>query len=133
MRGGESSAGFTLIETLVALVIFVAGYLLIYQSVSLGWRGAMVAQTERAALRLARARLAVAGVEARLAEGQQWGQTPDGYRWTMQARPYSQPGVDSGPVPLAGFWVTIQVSWLEGALRHTRSVQLVTLKLAAQP
>jgi prepilin-type N-terminal cleavage/methylation domain-containing protein len=132
MGAGERSAGFTLIETLVALVIFVGGYLLIYQSVSLGWRGAMVAHTEREALRLARTRLSAAGVEARLAEGQQSGQTADGYSWTMHVRRYHQPDLDSSPAAFAAFWVVIDVRWNEGALRRARSLQLTTLKLAAQ-
>jgi prepilin-type N-terminal cleavage/methylation domain-containing protein len=44
------SAGFSLIETLVALVILVAGFLLVQQSVSLGWRGAHAAFAERSAV-----------------------------------------------------------------------------------
>ena len=133
MRDGGRSAGFTLIETLVALVIFVAGYLLIYQSVSLGWRGAMAAHGEKEALRLARTRMASAGVETRLAEGQQSGQTTDGYTWTMNIRRYRQPDSDDGPAALAGFWVTVDVRWTEWALRRSRSLQLATLKLAVQP
>ena len=132
MQEGEPSAGFTLIETLIALVIFVAGYLLIHQSVSLSWQGAMVAHSEKEALRLARTRLAVAGLETRLEEGQQTGQTSDGYRWTTSVRRYSQlAAADSGPAPLAGFWVTINVRWNEGALRKARSLQLTTVKLGS--
>ncbi|NJO34671.1 MAG: hypothetical protein HC869_17625 [Rhodospirillales bacterium] len=121
-----------MIETLVALVIFVAGYLLIYQSVSLGWRGAMAAHAEKEALRLARTRMASAGVETRLVEGQQSGEAPDGYTWTMSVRGYQQPDIDDGTAVLAGFWVTIDVKWTAGALRRSRSLQLTTLKLAAR-
>ena len=63
MRRGTSNDGFTLIETLVALVIFVACYLLIYHSVALGWRGVQVAHTEAGAARLAQGLLTAAGVE----------------------------------------------------------------------
>ena len=45
-----SDHGFTLMETMVALVIFVACYLLIHQGLSLGWRGVRLAQSETAAL-----------------------------------------------------------------------------------
>jgi len=127
----DSTSGFTLIETLVALVIFVAGYLLIHQSVSLGWRGAQIAQTESAALRLAQSRLATAGVDARLEEGEKSGQTPDGYSWRMRIDRYHRPSVDGAPERLAGYWVTITVSWDGGALRPTRSLELKTLRLAA--
>lgn len=129
----DSTSGFTLIETLVALVIFVAGYLLIHQSVSLGWRGAQIAWTESAALRLAQSRLATAGVETRLQEGEQSGRTPDGYSWAMRTQRYHRPGIDDGPEKIAGYWVTITVSWDGGVLRPARSLQLKTLKLAARP
>lgn len=78
MRERDGSSGFTLIETLVALVIFVAGYILIHRSVSLGWRGAQIAWAESAAVRLAQSRLAAAGVEAPLQEGERSGETSDG-------------------------------------------------------
>jgi general secretion pathway protein I len=133
MRMDDRCAGFTLIETLVALVIFVAGYLLVYQSVSVGWRGAQVAHTESAALRLAQTRLAAAGVESRLEEGQQSGQSPDGYTWTMQVAGYHRPDRNDTPTRLAAYWVTIEVKWQEGALRRTRSLRLETLKLAPRP
>lgn len=133
MQGSSTSAGFTLIETLVALVIFVACYLLIHQSVSLGWRGVQVAQTEATALRLAQARLASAGVDARLEEGQQTGQTPDGYSWSTQVQRYQQPGADGKVSRLGGYWVTVEVSWREGPLRRTRSLQLATLRLGVRP
>ena len=133
MQESSTSAGFTLIETLVALVIFVACYLLIHQSVSLGWRGVQVAQTEAAALRLAQARLASAGVDARLEEGQQTGQTPDGYNWSVQVQRYDHPGADGKVSRLGAYWVTIQVNWREGPLRTARSLQLTTLRLGAPP
>lgn len=133
MRQSDGTAGFTLIETLVALVLFVAGYLLIHQSVSLGWRGAQVAWAESAALRLAQSRLAAAGVEARLEAGDQSGETPDGYRWTLRAEPYRRADSDGAPKRLAGYWVTVTVRWDGGVLRPARSLQLRTLKLAARP
>ena len=61
--------GFTLMETIVALIIFVACYVLIQQVLSLGWRGVSASQGELGALHVAQMRLAAAGVEAPLAEG----------------------------------------------------------------
>ena len=124
------SAGFTLIETLVALVIFVAGYLLVYQTVSVGWRGTQVAHTESAALRIAQSRLAAAGVEQRLQEGEQSGQTADGYAWTTQVTRYRRPNSDDAPGRLEAYWVRVDVTWREDPLRKARSLRLETLKLA---
>lgn len=130
-RGGSS--GFTLMETLVALVIFVAGYLIVHQSVSLGWRGAQVAWVESAALRLARSRLAAAGVETRLREGEQSGESGDGFNWSLRIEPYQPPGGDGAAEKIAGFWVTVTVLWDGGVLRPARSLRLKTLKLGAAP
>ncbi len=132
MRASGSS-GFTLIETLVALVVFVAGYLLVHHSVSVGWRGAQIAWAESAALRLAHSRLAAAGVEARLAEGELTGETDDGFRWTLRTERYRPPGSDRAAERIAGYWITVTVRWDGGVLRPARSLQLTTLKLGAQP
>jgi general secretion pathway protein I len=129
----DKCSGFTLIETLVALVVFVAGYLVVHHSVSLGWRGAQAAWAESAASRLAQSRLAAAGVEARLEEGEQSGETEDGYRWTLRTERYRRPGSDGVPEKIAGYWVTVTVRWDGGVLRPARSLQLTTLKLGAAP
>jgi prepilin-type N-terminal cleavage/methylation domain-containing protein len=131
--GDDSSSGFTLIETLVALVLFVAGYLIVHHSVSVGWRGAQVAWVESAALRLAHARLAAAGVETRLSEGEAAGETEDGLRWTLRTERYRRPGGDGGAERIAGYWVTVTVRWHGGVLHPARSLQLTTLKLGAAP
>jgi len=133
MRAGSDggTSGFTLIETLVALVVFVAGYLIVHHSVSVGWRGAQVAWAESAALRLAHARLAAAGVEARLAEGEAAGETEDGLRWTVRTERYRRPGSGGAAERIAGYWVTVTVRWDGGVLRPARSLQLTTLKVGA--
>jgi len=133
MPASGGTSGFTLIETLVALVIFVAGYLLIHNSVSLGWRGAQVAWVESAALRLAQSRLAAAGVEVRLQEGEQSGATDDGFRWTLRTERYLRSDGESAAVKIAGYWVTVTVRWDGGVLRPARSLRLRTLKIGAAP
>jgi prepilin-type N-terminal cleavage/methylation domain-containing protein len=137
MRENDAASGFTLIETLVALTIFVAGYVVVHQSVMLAWRGAQVAWAEGAAVRLAQSRLAAAGVETRLLEGEERGETPDGFRWTRRVELYRPPlGTDearSGAAGrIAGYWVTVTVRWRGGILQSARSLELRTLKLAGR-
>ena len=137
MRESDGTSGFTLIETLVALTIFVVGYVVVHQSVTLAWRGAQSAWAESAAVRLARSRLAAAGVEARLQEGEEGGRTPDGFTWTTRVERYLPPGPDEagGGVSrkVAGYWVTVTVRWRGGLLQGVKSLQLRTLKLAGLP
>ena len=136
MRESDGTSGFTLIETLVALTIFVVGYVVVNQSVTLAWRGAQSAWAESAAVRLARSRLAAAGVEARLQEGEEGGETPDGFTWTTRVERYWPPGPDEAggaSRKVAGYWVTVTVRWRGGLLESTRSLELKTLKLATRP
>jgi prepilin-type N-terminal cleavage/methylation domain-containing protein len=147
MRESDGTSGFTLIEVLVALIIFVAGYVVVHQSVSLAWRGAQFAWAEDAAVRLAQSRLAAAGVETKLGEGEQSGETADGFSWTVRTVRYRPPVSDgfSGGISggfgegftgrrgkIAGYWITVTVRWQGGVLRPARSIQLETLRLAAQ-
>jgi prepilin-type N-terminal cleavage/methylation domain-containing protein len=125
----ESTSGFTLIEVLVALVIFVTGYILVHQSVSLAWRGAQLAWAESAAVRLAQSQLAAAGVATELREGEEHGEAQDGLRWTVRIERYQRADADAGAQKLVGYWVTVTVRWHGGALRPDRSLQLRTLKL----
>ena len=137
MRESDGTSGFTLIETLVALTIFVVGYVVVNQSVTLAWRGAQSAWAESAAVRLARSRLAAAGVEARLQEGEEGGETPDGFTWATRVERYRPPGADAFAAgasrKVAGYWVTVTVRWRGGPLQGARSLELKTLKLAALP
>jgi hypothetical protein len=119
-------------ETLVALVIFVACYLLIHEGLSLGWRGVRLAQSETAALQVAQGRLAAAGFDAPLSDGQRSGET-DGYAWTMDVRREDRGGSVATTSPLSAFWVTVAVSWRDRADPRVRSVQLTTMKLVVQP
>jgi prepilin-type N-terminal cleavage/methylation domain-containing protein len=123
--------GFTLMETLVALVIFVACYLLIHEGLSLGWRGVRLAQSETAALQVAQGQLAAAGFDTPLSDGQRSGET-DGYAWTMDVRRQDR-GSGAAASPLSAFWVTVAVSWRDRSERRPRSVQLTSMKLVVQP
>ena len=80
----------------MALVIFVACYLLIHEGLSLGWRGVRLAQSETAALQVAQGRLAAAGFDAPLSDGQRSGET-DGYAWTMDCAARGSPATAALP------------------------------------
>ena len=127
---GDSDAGFTLVESLVALAIFVAVISALYQGLSVGWRGLRRADAEDMALALAQNKLATAGVETPLVASTQSGAAGDGMLWQADIRPYATalPAAQT-PQDLQGFWVTVTVRWKEGPRRREQTLQLQTIKL----
>ena len=85
----------------MALTIFVAGYVVVHQSVMLAWRGAQTAWAEEEAVRLAQSQLATAGVETRLQEGEARGRTPDGFAWVRRVELYRPPRAPVWPTATA--------------------------------
>lgn len=125
----RDDAGFTLIETLVALTVFVACFLLVQQAVSGAFGLLRIAESETAALAVAKHRLALASVNAD-AGGETGGTTPDGYAWRVEVVPYrgGSPAAEAAPT-LAGIWISVRVDWRESALARPRSLTLRTLRL----
>lgn len=123
-------SGFTLLETIVAFLVFalVAGALQL--CLSGGWRAVGIARYEQGALLVAQARLAEAGVSQPLVEGLEEGVSSDGFAWTRDVRVHggTRDAPDAGPV---GYWVSVRVSWREAGHRPERSVSLTTLKLGS--
>ena len=129
--GAGREGGFTLMETIVALIIFVACYVLIQQVLSIGWRGVSASQGELGALHVAQTRLAAAGVEAPLVEGQQSG-SEDRYEWVVEVRRQNAESESESRAKThaSGCWVAVEVSWRDEVTRKSRSLQLKTLKVA---
>jgi general secretion pathway protein I len=143
-------AGFTLIETIVALVVLALVAAGLQLCLSGGWRSVRIVAQEQAALELAQAQLAVAGVEGALAESTAGGETESGFTWTRDMIRYVPPegGAAVSAFPeldrigaetsgegraLAGYWVTVTVRWREGPRRPERAVVLSTMKIGREP
>ena len=123
--------GFTLIEVLVALVIFAGTTIALQQAHIVGLRGIRLAESTRLATDLAASILSTAGTRQRLRpDSDEWGD--DGpYRWHMVARKYVAP--EQTPplaVQLDGFWTTVTVTW-KSADQRSHEILLETLKLQA--
>jgi prepilin-type N-terminal cleavage/methylation domain-containing protein len=128
----DRDGGFTLMETIVALVIFVACYVLIQQVLALGWRGVSASQGELQAVDIAQSQLAVVGVISPLREGQQSG-SENGYDWVVDVRRQHAESEREGRAARTrptGYWVAVEVAWRDEVTRRPRSLQLKTLKLA---
>jgi general secretion pathway protein I len=129
--------GFTLLETLVALVILALTLTTVYQTI--GWtlqRSAQQRHRDRAWL-TAQSLLNQLRGESSLKTGRVSGQTPQGERWRSEIEPYVLPSAagdeyfgPAQPSALQPFQVRIAVSWGPSPSRQVelRSVELGTAK-----
>jgi general secretion pathway protein I len=121
-REPASNGGFTLLEVLVALVIFALAFGVLAQIMQTGLRQSAVAQSLASATLLARSELARVGIEAPLQVGRAEGETADGMRWQTEIEVVEGPDEDQS---LALYQVQVTVVW--GASAAER-MSLTTLR-----
>ena len=126
MRHPTTQAGFSLIETIVALALFAGMFVIVNHGLATNWQGVRRADRETAATALASALLASAGVEAPLIDGARTAGQQDGFNWQLSVDRYREPerdqraelgGTDAIRNPngsLAAYWVGVTVVWPSG-------------------
>ena len=130
----HKQAGFTLIEMLVALMVFAVVAGSVQRCLAGGWRAVKLVRLEEAALAVAKAQIAGAGIDEALTVGNTTGGTTDGLSWSRDVRRYEYPQTLGFETPVSTvFWVTVAVRWHEGLLRPERSLELRTLKIRGAP
>jgi general secretion pathway protein I len=107
-REHASHGGFTLLEILVALVIFALAFGVLAQIMWTGLRQSDVARSLAAATLLARSELARVGVEVPLRVGRAEGETEDGMGWHTAIDLVEGPGENQS---LATYQVQVTVAW----------------------
>jgi type II secretory pathway pseudopilin PulG len=134
----RADGGFTLVETLVSLVMLTLCLAALIEVFGGGFRGIRSSEMDAAALHLARQQLALAGTELPLSPGQMQGTAAGGLQWSLTIEPYEPPRAGlmsaalSGPAPgLEAYWVVSEVRWDASALASPRSVSLTTLRLSS--
>lgn len=127
--------GLSLIETIVALLLFAAMAAALHQGLAIGTRGIRHADDQSAATALAVARLASAGTEIALVDGQVLTGSEARFRWRMTIEPAGRETDASAPRTPRGHWVTVDVTWSGGgsAAAAPSLVQLRALKLGGPP
>jgi general secretion pathway protein I len=121
------AAGFTLLEVLVALVIFALVFGVLAQIFQTGLRQSTTATDTSTATLLARSQLARVGVELPLAAGESAGESADGLRWHTLIQLAEPPTEEQSFVP---YLVEVTVAW---GSRPAEQVTLTTLRLGAPP
>jgi len=125
------SAGYSLIEVLVAMVILALSLTVLLRIFSAGLRNISVADEYTRALLIARTQLDAAGLSSPLAAGSTTGIAAQKFRWTQTVEDYV-PFADTTTLdlPLPAFTVTIDVEWPHAS--SVRHVSLSTIRLGEQ-
>ena len=120
----DRSAGFMLVEVVIALAITALVFGLAFQAFSGAFDRLRKDQNSMKALLLAESTLDRVGHDIALDAGASSGNTRDGFAWQVQSAPYTL----EADGPLMGYLVRVTVSWKERS--NARQVQLTTLRLA---
>lgn len=109
-REHEGDSGFTLIEILVALVVFALAFGVLAQIMQTGLRQSTVARSLAGATMLARSELARVGIEVPLQVGAVEGESEDGLHWQTEIELLVEASEDQS---LALYQVQVTVAWGE--------------------
>jgi prepilin-type N-terminal cleavage/methylation domain-containing protein len=134
---GRDQAGFTLIETIVALMLFSGMFVLLNQGLTAGWQAKRRADQDVKAVAFAAAQLASAGIEVPLVDGTRTLGQQGVFSWALMIDKYTESNDEAGDATrrtvarlvVAAYWVAIDVSWPSGPLLKQRTLRLRTLKL----
>ena len=131
----RASAGFSLLEILVAFVILALTLSVMMRIFSGGLRNAALADEYSRAVLLAESRLAELGV--RPAEGEAEGEFDGKFRWRSTIRPWATDadaaGMGAQPLPVRLMEIEVRVAWGEEGASGAREIGLSTLQLASAP
>jgi general secretion pathway protein I len=117
--GGKPRAarGFTLLEVLLAFVIFALSFATVLEILAGSVRGTTRARDYTEVALLSQSIMDMVGIEIPLLEGSSAGEAPGGYRWQLVISTYEQESPEDRSVELAEvagallFWVDLDVSW----------------------
>lgn len=131
----RASAGFSLLELLVAFVILALTLSVMMRIFSGGLRNVGLADDYSRATLLAESRLAELGVQP--VEGEAEGEFDKKFRWRSTIRPWvsddaDAQGVEAQPLPVRLMKIEVRVAWGEEGGK-SREVGLSTLQLASAP
>ena len=130
MSGARSEAGFTIMEALVAVVIFASASIAMQSVFARGGFGLRVSASETRALEVARGAIGKAEFPGPSDSTRETSGETDGYSWTATVVRYEPPSGGLVSMKVQAYWVDLKLTWIDrSAPSKPRSVSLSTLKL----
>lgn len=124
--------GFTLVETLAALILLALAASAYYRALEVGTRGAHLAERDASALTIAQNRLDEAIAIGPRPELTRSGVTPEGMSWTTTFSDVQSTQTESS-TPIRLKRIDVRVSWRDSPGRPPRDLTLTTLMAAGAP
>jgi general secretion pathway protein I len=125
--GIGKSAGFTLLEVLLAFVIFALSFSVVLEILAGSMRGTIRARSYSEAALLAQSLVDMVGLDIPLVEGIVDGEAPGGYTWVLSISPYEPQDANDRVLELAElsgtvlFRVDLDLEWGQDRRpQHTR-------------
>lgn len=113
-------SGYTLIETLVSIVILAVSVVVVLQVFSGGLRAGKLSENYIQAIQIAREKMETTLLALPLTEGVLTGDEGERYSWIIEVTQieYQQKNDKSGVrIPIGLYAIQVEVSWLEGLVR----------------
>ena len=113
----RKSGGFTLLEVLLAFVIFALSFAVILEILSGSMRSTTRARTYTEAALFAQSLVDMVGIDIPLEEGSMGGDAPGGYNWELSISTYQPPVAEDPILQLAEvsgtllYWIDLEVEW----------------------
>lgn len=122
--------GFSLLEILVAFSILALSLGVLLNIFSGGVRRAAISEEYQQAITIAESKLATAGTEEELQEGEIDGVIGDKYHWYLRAKLFydEDEGLEEEALSVEPYQITVTVEWEAG--KQERQIELTTLRLA---
>jgi general secretion pathway protein I len=138
IRAPRNSGGFTLLEVLLAFVVFALSFATVLEIVAGSVRSATRARTYSEAALLAQSLVDMVGVDFPLEDTLLSGEAPGGYAWELSIAPY-QPRDENDRMlelaELAGtelYWVDLDLQWGDGPRSRQAHFSTVRSRLAGR-
>jgi general secretion pathway protein I len=132
----KQSAGFTLLEVLLAFVVFALSFAVILEILAGSMRSTVRARTFTEAALIAQSVVDMVGTEIPLEEGSMGGESPGGYSWELSISTYEPQSPEDPIIELAAlsgtflYWVDLDVEW--GSDRRSRTVHFTSVRSTLQ-